>query len=216
MTPVRTFSVALATGLLGLSLTACGSSDEDTASSAESPMSEPSSSAPMTSPSAAAASDMPFGPGCASVPATGAGSFDGMSTAPVATAASANPLLSTLVSAVQQAGLVDTLNSAKDITVFAPTNDAFAKVPPADLEALLADKAMLQKVLTYHVVGQPVAPAELGTAGPFTSLQGGPIEVSGSGEDFTVAERAQVVCGGVKTANATVYLIDSVLVPPAA
>jgi uncharacterized surface protein with fasciclin (FAS1) repeats len=63
-----------------------------------------------------------------------------MATAPVATAASANPLLSTLVTAVTEAGLVDTLNSAQDITVFAPSNDAFAKVPAADLQALLATR----------------------------------------------------------------------------
>ena len=68
----------------------------------------------------------PFGAGCAAVPTTGKGSFDGMSQDPVATAASNNPALSTLVTAVKAAGLVDTLNTTKDITVFAPTNDAFA------------------------------------------------------------------------------------------
>ena len=153
---------------------------------------------------------------CASVPATGAGSFEGMATAPVATAASANPVLSTLVSAVKAAGLVDTLNSAQDITVFAPSNDAFAKVPAADLQALLADKEMLTQVLTYHVVGQPITPEDLGTAGPFDSLQGAPVTASGSGEEFVVNENANVVCGNVKTANATVYIVDSVLMPPAA
>ena len=70
----------------------------------------------------------PFGAACSAVPKTGSGSFDGMSQDPVATAASNNPLLSTLVTAVKKAGLVDTLNSAEDITVFAPTNDAFAKI----------------------------------------------------------------------------------------
>ena len=220
MTQVRTFRLALATGLLGLSLAACsGGADDATSADAEPPASTPSAEAEAT-PSAAATEDAmaaaPFGPGCASVPATGAGSFEGMATAPVATAASANPLLSTLVSAVQAAGLVDTLNSAQDITVFAPSNDAFAKVPAADLQALLADKEMLTQVLTYHVVGQPIAPEELGTAGPFDSLQGAPVTASGSGEEFVVNEGANVVCGGVQTANATVYIVDSVLMPPAA
>ena len=91
--------------------------------------------------SASAMSD--FGPACAAVPKTGAGSFTGMATAPVATAASANPVLSTLVTAVKKAGLVDTLNSAKAITVFAPANSAFAKIPSATLNKVLADKALL-------------------------------------------------------------------------
>ncbi len=222
MTQVRTFRLALATGLLGLTLTACGGGSDDTASAeTDTPSSTPSAAQMEPSPSASAMDDAmamgaPFGPGCASVPAEGDGSFEGMATAPVATAASANPLLSTLVSAVQAAGLVDTLNSAQDITVFAPSNDAFAKVPAADLEALLADKEMLTQVLTYHVVGQPVTPEDLGTAGPFDSLQGAPVTASGSGEEFVVNENANVVCGNVQTANATVYIVDSVLMPPAA
>ncbi len=221
MTQVRTFRLALATGLLGLTLAACGGGSDDTATAdAETPSSTPSSAEMEPTPSASAMGDAmaaaPFGPGCASVPATGDGSFEGMATAPVATAASANPLLSTLVSAVQAAGLVDTLNSAQDITVFAPSNDAFAKVPAADLEALLADKEMLTQVLTYHVVGQPITPEDLGTAGPFDSLQGAPVTASGSGEEFVVNDSSNVVCGGVQTANATVYIVDSVLMPPAA
>ena len=221
MTQVRTFRLALATGLLGLTLAACGGGSDDTATAdTDTPSSTPSSAETEPSPSASAMDGAmaaaPFGPGCASVPATGDGSFEGMATAPVATAASANPLLSTLVSAVQAAGLVDTLNSAQDITVFAPSNDAFAKVPAADLEALLADKEMLTQVLTYHVVGQPITPEDLGTAGPFDSLQGAPVTASGSGEEFVVNENANVVCGNVQTANATVYIVDSVLMPPAA
>ncbi|MFE1715855.1 fasciclin domain-containing protein, partial [Streptomyces sp. NPDC058728] len=92
----------------------------------------------------------PFGPACASVPKDGSGSFDAMAKAVVATAASQNPELSTLVAAVKQAGLVDTLNNAQDITVFAPTHAAFAKIPKADLAKVLADKAQLTKILTYH------------------------------------------------------------------
>ena len=218
MTQVRTFRLALATGLLGLTLAACGGGSDDTASAdADTPSSTPSAAEMEPTPSAAAM-DMaaPFGPGCASVPASGDGSFEGMATAPVATAASANPLLSTLVSAVQAAGLVDTLNSAQDITVFAPSNDAFAKVPAADLQALLANKELLTQVLTYHVVGQPVTPEDLGTAGPFDSLQGAPVTASGNGEEFVVNENSNVVCGNVQTANATVYIVDTVLMPPAA
>ncbi|WP_435057090.1 fasciclin domain-containing protein [Streptomyces sp. bgisy060] len=156
--------------------------------------------------------DGPFGPACASVPKEGAGSFDGMAQDPVATAASNNPALSTLVAAVQQAGLVDTLNDAKDITVFAPTNDAFAKIPKADLDKVLADKATLTKILTYHVVGEPVQKADLAD-GSFKTLEGGTLTTSGSGDAYEVNDTAAIVCGNVKTSNATVYIIDTVLMP---
>ena len=153
-----------------------------------------------------------FGEGCAAVPKDGKGSFTGMATDPVATAASNNPLLSTLVTAVKEAGLVDTLNSAPEVTVFAPTNDAFAKIPAADLKAVLADKPTLTKVLTNHVVAGKIAPDQL--AGDHKTLAGTTITVKGSDESFTVGTMdAKVICGNVPTANATVYIIDSVLLP---
>ena len=197
---------------LPLGLAACGSSDDSTdtaASSSTSASMTPSASA-SESPSGAMM-DKPFGAACSQVPATGAGSFDGMMTAPVATAASANPLLSTLVSAVKEAGLVDTLNGAPELTVFAPTNDAFAAVPKATMDAAMADpRGLLTKVLTNHVVEGKISPDKL--AGEHKTLGGGTITVAGSGEDFTVGE-AKVICGNVQTANATVYIIDGVLLP---
>ncbi|WP_051579796.1 fasciclin domain-containing protein [Pseudonocardia acaciae] len=170
--------------------------------------------------SAAAAAPVPaagsqFGPACGAVPANGPGSFQGMAADPVATAASHNPVLSTLVGAVKKANLVDTLNSAQNITVFAPANDAFGKIPPADLEKVLADNATLTKVLTYHVVGQRITPAEL-AAGNFKTLEGATLKTSGTGQDFTINGTAHVICGDVQTANATVYIIDGVLMPTAA
>jgi uncharacterized surface protein with fasciclin (FAS1) repeats len=116
------------------------------------------------------------------------------------------------VTAVKKAGLVDTLNNAEGITVFAPTNDAFAKIDKATLNKVLADKKMLTAILTEHVVGKTLTPDML--AGEFDTLnpeQG--ITVTGSGEDFTVNKTAKVLCGNVKTANATVYIIDTVLLP---
>ena len=110
-----------------------------------------------------------------------------MSTAPVATAASANPLLKTLVAAVTAADLVDTLNSAPALTVFAPTNEAFGAIPKKDLNALLADKPALTKVLTHHVVEGEIAPEDL--AGTHKTLAGDEIKVEGSGEEFTVGRR---------------------------
>ena len=129
---------------------------------------------------------------------------------PVATAASNNPLLKTLVAAVTEAKLVDTLNSAEGITVFAPTEEAFAKIPKNDLTALLADRKALTTVLTHHVVAGQLSPEDV--AGEHETLAGDMITVEGSGEDFTV-EGATVVCGNVQTANATVYLLDSVMMP---
>ncbi len=155
-----------------------------------------------------------FGAACSAVPATGAGSFQGMATAPVATAASNNPVLSTLVTAVTAAKLGDTLNTAKDITVFAPTNDAFAAMDKATLDAAMGDPAgLLSTVLTYHVVQGRLTPEML--AGTHKTLNGADLTVEGSGQDFTVNGKAMVVCGNVQTANATVYIIDGVLLPPA-
>ena len=162
---------------------------------------------------AGAVSNQAFGAACSAVPADGAGSFDGMAQDPVATAASNNPVLSTLVTAVTEAGLVDTLNGTDDITVFAPINDAFAAMDKKTLNAAMADpKGLLTTVLTYHVVAGRLSPADL--AGTHDTLEGSTLEVTGSGEDFTVNGSAAVVCGNVQTANATVYLIDGVLMPP--
>ena len=203
----RTRFALLAAGI-ALSTAACGSDTTNTPAAPAAPAA-PSASA---STEATTAGTEPFGPACSAVPASGAGSFTGMSTAPVATAASNNPVLSTLVTAVKQAGLVDTLNGLQGATVFAPTNDAFAKIPAAQLQAVLKDKALLTKILTYHVVPEKVAPDMLASA-PLTTVQKGTLTVTGSGEDFTVNDNAKVVCGNVQTANATVYIIDSVLMP---
>ncbi|SDS53330.1 Uncaracterized surface protein containing fasciclin (FAS1) repeats [Nocardioides scoriae] len=209
------------TGLAAMALTvsfgmaACGSSDDSGSASSDS--SSSASSSPSESPSAsesAAAASGEFGSACSAVPASGPGSFQGMSTAPVATAASNNPVLKTLVAAVTAADLGDTLNSAQDITVFAPANDAFAAIPKKDLNALLKDKAALTKVLQYHVVAGKLSPEDL--AGTHKTLEGQDVTVKGSGEEFTVGSAdANVICGNVQTANATVYIIDGVLSPPA-
>ncbi|MEV8634152.1 fasciclin domain-containing protein [Streptosporangium sp. NPDC051023] len=208
-----------ATALTALALTAaCGNStnaDGTAANGAATPAPATSAASPAGTATQDAAgpamADGPFGTACSAVPTSGKGSFAGMATDPVATAASNNPVLSTLVAAVKKAGLVDTLNSAKDITVFAPTNDAFAKIPKTTLDKVLADKATLTKILTYHVVAGRKSPADLGAAS-FATLQGGDLTVKGSGEDYTVND-AKVVCGNVTTGNATVYIVDTVLMP---
>lgn len=160
------------------------------------------------------------GPGCAGyaeqVP-SGAGSVAGMAADPVATAASNNPILTTLTAAVSgqlnpNVNLVDTLNSG-EFTVFAPVDDAFAKIDPATIETLKTDTDLLTSILTYHVLPERIEPSDID--GTHATVQGADLEVTGSGDSIMVND-ASVVCGGVQTANATVYLIDTVLMPPAA
>jgi uncharacterized surface protein with fasciclin (FAS1) repeats len=199
---------------MSLGLTACGGDANSEPSAAETKASAPAKESAKSEPMADDAGADTFGPGCSAIPTTGDGSFNGMATAPVATAASANPLLTTLVAAVTKAKLVDTLNSAEDITVFAPTDDAFAKIPKKTLNAVLKDKATLTKILTHHVVAGQLGPDDL--AGEHETLAGDMLTVEGSGEDFTVAgDNAAVLCGNIPTANATVYVVDTVLMPAA-
>jgi uncharacterized surface protein with fasciclin (FAS1) repeats len=158
------------------------------------------------------------GAGCADYAAMvpdGDGSVEGMAQDPVSVAASNNPMLTTLTSAVSgelnpDVDLADTLDG-DEFTVFAPVDDAFAAVPEEDLNALAGDADALTGVLTYHVVPGRIAPDEI--AGTHTTVQGEDVEVTGSGDELMV-DGATVICGGVTTQNATVYLIDTVLMPP--
>ena len=212
----RNGGIAAAAIALSVSLAACGSEDDtETATGTD----ETSEAAPEEEPPAeepteseASAADQTFGEGCAAVPADGAGSFDGMVMDPVATAASNNPLLSTLVTAVGEADLVGTLNDAPDLTVFAPVNDAFAAIPEDQLNSILADKALLTKILTHHVIGGQLDPAAV--VGEQETLNKDTLTVEGDETGMTVTDgavTANVICGNVPTANATVYIIDAVM-----
>jgi uncharacterized surface protein with fasciclin (FAS1) repeats len=173
----------------------------------------------MTSAMADPAADL-VGSGCAAYAQTvpsGPGSVAGMAQDPVAVAASNNPMLTTLTSALSgklnpNVNLVETLNSNPGLTVFAPTDDAFAKIDPATIEKLKTDSDLLTKILTYHVVEGQASPTAV--VGDHKTLEGGSVKVAGSGPDLKIND-AGLVCGGVKTANATVYMIDTVLMPPA-
>ncbi|GJF09740.1 cell surface glycolipoprotein MPB83 [Mycolicibacterium cyprinidarum] len=160
-----------------------------------------------------------IGTGCAAyaeqVP-EGAGSVAGMAKDPVTVAASNNPMLTTLTQALSgqlnpDVNLVDTLNGG-EFTVFAPTDDAFAKIDAATLEKLKTDSDLLTSILTYHVVPGQIAPDAV--AGEHATVQGETLNVTGEGNDLKVND-AGLVCGGVQTANATVYMIDTVMMPPA-
>lgn len=228
------------TAVAGLALAACGDdNDDDAASAAEPPTAtaaapaapttepmttepmttepattEPATTEPMTTEPMESSVMEPSGDGCAAVPADGEGSFAGMADDPAATAASNNPVLSTLVGAVGQAGLVDTLNSEGPFTIFAPTNDAFAAVPADQLEAVLADNDLLTSVLTYHVIaGAQLSSADLIEAGTATTVQGDDLTFADDDGTLTV-NGVPTVCIDVPTANATVHIISGVLLPP--
>ncbi len=154
------------------------------------------------------------GPACEAVPADGEGSFAGMADDPAGTAASNNPVLSTLVSAVVAADLVDTLNSDGPFTIFAPTNDAFAAVPAEDLDAVLADTDLLTSVLTYHVIaGEKLSTDDLLAAGTATTVNGAELSFAAAGDSVSINDAANTVCMNVPTANAVVHIIDGVLLP---
>ncbi|QGW26194.1 hypothetical protein GJR88_04856 [Dietzia sp. DQ12-45-1b] len=213
----RMASIAAAAAVSGLVLAGCAN-DEGTTEA------EGTTTAPMTSEmtteettAMAEPAGMLVGPGCADYAEAnpdGPGSVDGMAMEPVATAASNNPLLTTLTAAVSggvnpEVDLVDTLNNG-EYTVFAPVDDAFAQVDDATMEALQTDPELLTTILTYHVVEGQISPEDI--EGMQTTLAGEDVDVTGSGDEIMVNE-ANVICGGVQTANATVYLIDQVLVP---
>ena len=212
---VQAKSVAAASlaaiAIVGLS--AC-SSNKPTAQSVTSAAPATSITAPaMTS----AMADL-VGPGCADYAAknpSGAGSVAGMAQDPVATAASNNPVLTTLTAALSgklnpNVNLVGTLNNGQ-YTVFAPTNAAFDKLPAATIDKLKTDTQLLNSILTYHVVSGQASPSKVDGVHP--TLQGADVTVTGAGNGLKV-NSAGLVCGGVHTANATVYMIDTVLMPP--
>ena len=171
-------------------------------------------------PGAASADTRLVGPGCTAyteqVP-DGPGSVVGMAASPLTVAASNSPVLTTLAAAISgglnsSVNLVEPLDGG-DFTVFAPTNDAFAKIDSATIEMLRTDADLLTAILTYHVVPGQAAPEQV--VGTHRTLYGADLTVSGRGE-YLYVNAANIVCGGIKTANATVYMIDSVLLPPAA
>lgn len=205
----RTGALAAATAVLSMGLAACGSDDNTDSNASDTPAASETTDSGTTD-----AGAQVFGDACSAVPADGAGSFNGMVQDPVATAASNNPLLTTLVAAVKAAGLVDTLNSAPALTVFAPTDDAFKAIPADTLNAVLKDKKTLTAILTHHVLGEQLDPTAI--VGEQKTLNGDSVDVEGDTNGMTVKDSkvtANVLCGNIPTANATVYVIDSVLMP---
>lgn len=204
---------------LALTATACGGAEDGATGTGDTSTSAPADDEMESAQPGAEPVTGPVGPGCADYAAMvpdGAGSVAGMAQDVVATAASNNPLLTTLASAVSgnlnpQVNLVDTLNGA-EFTVFAPVDDAFGRIDAGTIETLKSDADLLTTILTYHVVAGQLSPEEV--VGEQTTVQGEAVTVGGPPDALTVND-ANVICGGVTTANATVYLIDGVLMPPA-
>lgn len=214
---VRTVAAASLATIAVVGFSACSSNKS--ASGSSTTASTPSSMAVSVTTSAMAdpAADL-IGAGCAAYAKqnpSGPGSVAGMAQDPVATAASNNPMLTTLTSALSgklnpDVNLVDTLNDGQ-YTVFAPTDAAFGKLPAATIDKLKTDAPLLKSILTYHVVQGQASPDKVDGTHP--TLQGATLTVTGQGNALKVND-AGLVCGGVHTANATVYMIDTVLMPP--
>ncbi|WP_141279334.1 fasciclin domain-containing protein [Pseudonocardia hydrocarbonoxydans] len=221
MRKIQRLAAVGAMAALTVALGACSSSET------------PSAEAPASSaPSAAASSEMQmssdgvttiediFGPACDQVPTEGEGSAQGMIDDPVATAASNNPLLSTLVTAVGAVdGLADTLNAAPALTVFAPFNGAFEALPAGTVETLVANPDQLAPILQGHVSSTRYDAAGLVEAGTVDVLSGGTVTIGGTADAPTFdggnGTAATNLCGNVPTANATVFVIDTILMPAA-
>jgi uncharacterized surface protein with fasciclin (FAS1) repeats len=219
-TPAR--RVAVLTTVLGLLavLTGCAALETaETSAPSEvgaSPQDPAAEGAPEPS------SDTPFGAGCGEIPPAGEGSFAGMSDDPVATAVVHSAAFQAFGAALAAAHLTGPLDSQRDVTVLAPANAAFAAMPQDLLGQVMGDTPRLTAVLTHHVIQGRLSPDRL--AGTHTTLNNDRVTIDVTPQAFTVAAEgtllgtapASVVCGNVQTANATVYLIDQVLTPPAA
>ncbi len=219
-TPAASSSAPVTSAAAASSSAMTSTAPMSTAMSSPAMGSSASASAPGSAMSGTAAPAALVGPGCADYAAavpSGAGSVEGMAADPVAVAASNNPLLTSLTAAVSgkvnpQVNLVTTLNNG-EFTVFAPVDAAFAKIDATTMDSLTTNAALLSGILTYHVVPGKLSPSEV--VGTHPTANGATLTVTGSGDALKV-NGANVICGGVQTKNATVYLIDQVLTPPAA
>jgi uncharacterized surface protein with fasciclin (FAS1) repeats len=193
---------------IGLALTAVACGSAGTAARSARPV---SSMSPPAHPKTRAAAGT-FGTACAKLPASGPGSLRDLASAPVATALSHDRQLSELTRAIRVAGLTNRLNSAKSITVFAPDNAAFGKLGNGNTSTLLGNKADLRAVLRSQIVAGRVTPADLASRGALTTLRGTRLHPARHGHSYHI-NNGWVVCGNVRTVNATVYIVSRVLIP---
>jgi uncharacterized surface protein with fasciclin (FAS1) repeats len=201
-------AAALPVIAVALAVTAAACSSAASTTSAPPAASQHAAASPSKSMTETAAT---IGTDCGMIPAAGMGSMHGMAMDPVVTAASHNPLITTLAAEISKAELTSTLNSARNITVFAPDNEAFKKLSGHEM-AMMSGMAELAKVLKYHVVSGRITPADLASGKTLTTLEGSELKTSKMGSTYEV-NNAAVTCGNLHTANATVYIINTVLMP---
>jgi len=201
-------AAALPVIAVALAVTAAACSSAASTTSAPPVASQHAAASPSKSMTETAAT---IGTDCGMIPAAGMGSMHGMAMDPVVTAASHNPLITTLAAEISKAELTSTLNSARNITVFAPDNEAFKKLSGHEM-AMMSGMAELAKVLKYHVVSGRITPADLASGKTLTTLEGSELKTSKMGSTYEV-NNAAVTCGNLHTANATVYIINKVLIP---
>jgi len=188
---------------LAVTAAACGSTTGAAPASSSHAAASPSGSI--------AESAATIGTDCGMIPAAGMGSMHGMAMDPVVTAASHSPLTTTLAAEVRKAGLAGTLNAAQSITVFAPDNAAFKKLTAHDMSTM-SGTAELARILKYHIARGRITPAELASGMTLTTLEGGQLKTSKMGSTYEV-NNAAITCGNLHAANATIYIINTVLMP---
>ena len=127
--------------------------------------------------------------------------------------AAGNPDFSTLVAAVKAAGLVETLSGEGPFTVFAPTNEAFAKLPEGKVDSLLADIPTLKKILTYHVVAGKVMAADVVGLDSATTVQGDDVKIDVVDGNVKLNDSAMVTATDLEASNGVIHVIDTVLIP---
>ena len=204
---------AAAGALAGLALAAaaCGSSTTTSASPTGSAGPVTQGANPTASP-AASGTAARIGTGCAMIPNAGQGSISSMSTQQAITAASGNPQLSVFIAAVRSAGLDKTLNARHAYTLMIPANSAFASLSKTQI-IRLKNSGDLLNIVRYHALRARVSPQQFASGARPATLQGKPLTLSKSGSAYKV-NGATVLCGNIKTANATVYIVSKVLLPP--
>ncbi len=201
---------AASTGLIAaglLTLAACGSTPKPTAT--------PTGSAGPSTPAATqtpATTTARIGSQCGMFPSSGAGSLNGVSTAEAIKIAHSNTELSAFAAAIQTAGLETTLQGQHSFTIFIPSNTAFGTMSKTDL-IKLHNSGQLIRTLKYHVVLGQVPPSDFASGTPVTTVEGGKLTLAKSGSTYTV-NKATVLCGNIRTADATIYIINQVLWPP--
>ena len=127
--------------------------------------------------------------------------------------AAGKPDFSTLVAAVKAAGLVETLSGEGPFTVFAPTNEAFAKLPEGKVDSLLADIPTLKKILTYHVVAGKVMAADVVGLDSATTVQGDEVKIAVVDGKVKLNDSAMVTATDLEASNGVIHVIDTVLIP---